>query len=396
MLPDDATGQPDRRHATCDFAAHTRIIMDDWMNTTDALATRDLIHEIISLVCTNLTFTDIHIEQGEPMTIKTPRGWQVVANDQPVTEEEMYPLLSAIDEDWKQRTRHGAVDRPFVLTQCRLRCNLYRAAGGSKLVVSIRRLPLDPLPLEKTGLPIYVKTLLEATRGIIFVTGPTGSGKTTTIASMLDHVNATRSSHIVTIEEPIEYQLRRRHAIVSQREVPTDTPSFSVGLREALRQRPDVIMVGEIRDFETADTALQAGESGHLVLASMHTNSAVGAVTKLLSFFPREQREQRAGALANALIGVICQSLIPAESDDAFVLASELLFNNQQQVATFIADVEKFPLLLDFMKRREDKLSRTLNDDLAQLVAKKRISAKDAMRAAYNRAELHDMIGARR
>jgi len=141
---------------------------------------------------------------------------------------------------------------------------------------------------------------------------------------------------------------------------------------------------------------LQAGESGHLVLASMHTNSAVGAVAKLLSFFPREQREQRAVALSNALIGVICQSLIPADAGDAFVLASELLFNNQHQVAAFIADPEKLPLLGDFMKRHEDNLSRTLNADLAQLVAKKRVNAKDALRAAYNRAELHELIASRR
>jgi twitching motility protein PilT len=395
----------ERRHATCDspdtdwhtwftFANSTTIEAGDWMKT-EALTARDLVHEIINLVCTDQTFTDIHVEQDEPMTIKTPRGWVEVGNG-PVSEEEMYPLLSAIDEEWKQRSRNGAIDRPFVLTECRLRCNVYRASSGRKLVVSIRRLPLHPMPLDKTGLPTYVKTLLEATKGIIFVTGPTGSGKTTTIASMLEHINTTRSSHIITIEEPIEYQFQRKQSIISQREVPTDTAGFHTGLREALRQRPDVIMVGEIRDFDTADTALQAGESGHLVLASMHTNSAVGAVAKLLSFFPREQREQRALALSNALIGVICQSLIPTEAGDAFVLASELLFNNQHQVASFIAEPDKLSMLGDFMKRNEDNLSRTLNADLAQLVGKKRVNAKDAMRAAYNRAELHELIASRR
>ena len=391
-----------RRHDNCNpaamdwptwftFASSTTFEAGDWMKTPDTV-TRDLVHEIIGLVCTEQTFTDIHVEQDEPMTIKTPRGWVEVGSG-PVTEEEMYPLLTAIDEDWKSRTRSGAIDRPFELTRCRLRCNVYRAQGGRKLVVSIRRLPLHPLTLAETGLPVYVKTLLEATKGIVFVTGATGSGKTTTIASMLDHINATRSGHIVTIEEPIEYRLTRKQCIVSQREVPTDTPEFSTGLREALRQRPDVIMVGEIRDFVTADTALQAGESGHLVLASMHTSNAAGAIAKLLSFFPREQREQRALALSNVLIGVIGQSLIPAESGDSFVLASELLFNTQQQVASFIADPDKLPLLYDFMKRHEDGLSRTLNDDLVQLVARKRVSAKDAMRAAYHRSELHELLG---
>jgi twitching motility protein PilT len=329
------------------------------------------------------------------MTIKTPRGWREVG-PWPVTDIEMYPLLHAIDDDWKLKIANGAIDRPFALTNCRLRCNVFRAAGGRKIVISIRRLSLTPMPLDKTGLPPYVKTLLETTKGVIFVTGPTGSGKTTTIASMLDYINQTRSSHIITIEEPIEYEFERRKSIISQREVPTDTPSFYSGLREALRQKPDVIMVGEIRDFDTAETALHAGESGHLVLASLHTNSAIGAISKLLSFFPQEQREQRAHALSTALIGVICQSLVPAENDEGFVLASEMIFNHNQQVAQFVAEPSKMHMLADFMKRKEDNMSRTLNEDLATLVAKKRISAKDAMRAAYNRIELHDLMNARR
>lgn len=127
--------------------------------------------------------------------------------------------------------------------------------------------------------------MLEASKGIILVTGATGAGKTTSIASMLEYINTTRQGHIVTIEEPIEYELHRKQSMISQREVPTDTPSFSVGLREALRQKPDVLMVGEIRDFDTADTVLHAGESGHLVLATLHTSSAVRAITKLLGFF---------------------------------------------------------------------------------------------------------------
>jgi twitching motility protein PilT len=329
------------------------------------------------------------------MMIKTPREWRELAGG-PVTIEEMYPVLMAIDEDWKNKTASGAIDQPFVLSECRLRCNVYLTGGARKVVISIRRLPLTPIALDKTGLPQYVKSILEPSKGVILVTGPTGSGKTTTIASMLDYINTTRSAHIVTIEQPIEYELERRKSIVSHKEVPADTPTFSSGLREAMRQKPDVIMVGEVRDFDTADTVLHAGESGHLVLATMHTNSAIGAITKLLSFYPAEQREQRAIALANTLIGVICQSLIPVEQGDELVLASEMIFNNNQQVAPFISDPGKFALLADFMKRGEDNMSRSLNEDLAQLVRKKQISQKDAMRAAYNRIELHDMLGAKR
>ncbi len=363
------------------------------MNDDFALS-RDLLGEIIALVNSGQTFSDIHIEQDTPLMLKTPRGWRQSGED-PVLLEEMIPVLNAIDEDWEDKIVECAIDRPFVLTTCRLRCNVYRMFCGAKVTISIRRLPLHPIALERTGLPHYVKTMLEATKGIILVTGPTGSGKTTTIASMLDNINANRSAHIVTIEEPIEYQLDRKESIVSQKEVPTDTASFSSGLREALRQKPDVLMVGEIRDFDTADTVLHAGESGHLVLATMHTNSAASAITKLLGFFPAEQRDQRAAALANSLIGVIFQSLLPSEDNEEFVLASEMIFNNNQQVGPYIADASKLHMLADFMRRKEDNMSRSLNEGLAQLVAKKSISAKDAMRATYNRLELHELLNKR-
>lgn len=352
---------------------------------------RDLISEIFESVNNDQVFSDIHIEQDAPIMFKSPRGWRQ-ESDAPVTLKEMSPLLKAIDEDWEDKILIGAVDRRFVLTTSQLRCNIYRSASGEKVTISIRRLPIQPVPLEKTGLPSYVKSMLEPTKGIILVTGPTGSGKTTTIASMLDYLNSSRSSHIITIEEPIEYLLKRKQSIISQKEVPTDTASFSAGLREAMRQKPDILMVGEIRDFDTADTVLHAGESGHLVLASMHTNNAVSAITKLLGFFPSEQRAQRAASLSDALIGVIFQHLLPTENGDDFVLASEMIFNNNNQVAPYINDPGKLHMLSDFMKRKEDNMSRTLNDTLTQLVAQKIINSKDAMRATYDRMELHDML----
>ncbi|UOD29642.1 Flp pilus assembly complex ATPase component TadA [Massilia violaceinigra] len=358
------------------------------------LAGRDLLSELIALVNKGEVFSDIHIEQDARIMIKTPRGW-TAAGEEPVTLAEMTPLLAAIDEDWEDKILSAAIDRTFVLTNCRLRCNLYRMSGGRAIGIAIRRLPMDPISIEKTGLPSYVRTMLEATKGVILVTGPTGSGKTTTMAALLDHINRTRSAHIVTIEEPIEYYLRRDQAIISQKEVPTDTASFSSGLREAMRQKPDVLMVGEIRDFDTADTVLHAGESGHLVLATMHTNSALGAIGKLLGYFPAEQQAQRAAALANSLVGVIYQNLLPSEDGKSFVLASEMIFNHNQQVAPLISDPSKLHLIADFLKRKEDNMSRSLNDVLAQLVGKKMIASKDAMRSSYNRLELHEMLNKR-
>jgi len=363
--------------------------------TDDQSLSHGLPGVILELVNSEMSFTDLHIEQDAPMMIKAPRGWQAVGNN-PVSLTDMRPLLNAIDQDWEDKIMEGAIDRPLILTQCRLRCNVYRMASGEKVTVSIRRFPLIPVSLEKTGLPAYVKTLLEATRGMILVTGPTGSGKTTTVTAMLDYLNSTRSAHIITIEEPIEYRLERKQSIISQKEVPTDTPTFFDGLRDAMRQKPDVLMVGEIRDFETADTLLHACESGHLVLATMHTNSAVSAINKLLSFFKPEQRDQRALSLAHSLVGVICQSLLPNEAGNSLVLASEMIFNNNQQASQFVANPEKLHLLADFMRRKTDNMSRSLNDALTQLVAKKVVSPKDAMRAAYNRMELHEQINSLR
>lgn len=359
------------------------------MNTPHTF--RDITREILDLIDLKRTFTDIHIEQDRPIMLKTPRGWHPVS-DEPVLLEEMVPTLAAIDEDWQAKVQHGAIDRPFVLTRCRLRCNIYRSGGGRHIAISIRRLPLQPLPLEKLGLPAYIKNMTDSTRGLVLVTGPAGSGKTTTIASLINHINVTRNSHLITIEDPIEYVIESRQSIVSQREVPTDTPTFSTGLREALRQKPDVIMVGEVRDPDTAETVLHAGESGHLVLATMHTSSALSTLTRLLSFFPPEQRDRHAASLADSLIGIVCQSLVPTEDGEDLVLASELLFNNQQQISKLLVDPGRLHLVADALRRKEDDLSRSLNDHLASLVKKGVVSARDAMRVAYNRMELHEML----
>ncbi len=357
--------------------------------------TRDLQQEILSLMKARQAFSDIHIEQNEIIMIKTPRGW-IPVGERAVTIADMRPLLTAIDDDWEDKIVDKALDCPHVLEDWRLRCNIYRMERGNRVAVSMRRFPLQPLTLEQTGLPVYVRTMMEATKGIILITGPTGAGKTTTIAAMLDYINTTRQGHIVTIEEPIEYELRRKQSIISQKEVPTDTASFSSGLREALRQKPDVLMVGEIRDFDTADTVLHAGESGHLVLATLHTSSAVRAITKLLSFFPQDQRNQRAATLADSLVGVIFQSLLPSEDGENHVMASEMVFNTHQQISPYMLDAGKMHLIAEFMKRKEDNMSRNLNEVLLQLATKKSISARDALRVAYNRLELHDMLNSKR
>ena len=248
------------------------------------------------------------------------------------------------------------------------------------------------MSLDSTGLPQFIRPSLSSAKGLIVVSGQTGAGKTTTLASMIDHINATRAAHIITIEDPIEYVHDRKKSIVSHKEVPVDVATFSDGLKEALRQKPDVILVGEIRDRETADVAMMAAESGHLVLCSLHTNSAVGAITKLLSLFPADEVNQRCRTLSDALLMVVCQNLIASKSGDSFVLAAEVLMNTTPQTSAMILDPTKHSQISDFMKRSPDQMSRSLNSELHRLIKSGQISDKEAMRVTNDRMALSELI----
>jgi twitching motility protein PilT len=352
---------------------------------------QDLIEVIQALSSAGRTFSDLHIEQDAPLMMKTAQGWQQ-SGSEPIGLKQMIPLLNAIDADWEDKIMASAIDRPLQLSAYFLRCNIYRLSRARKVAVSIRGIPAQPPKLSDVGLPFYTRNLAQARQGLVLVCGPSGSGKTTTMAALLEHINQTRNVHIMTVEAPIEYRMQRKQAIISQKEVPSDTASVVLGLREAMRQNPDVLMVDDIRDVETAGSVLHASESGRLVLASMHAGGAVAALDKLLSFFPPGQREARAATLANVLVAVIFQNLLPACEGEQLILASEMMFNNNQQVATIVSDPRKFPLLVEYMRRRDDNMSYSLNLSLAELVRNKSVSLSEAMRASYQRLELHAML----
>lgn len=355
------------------------------------MSEHSVVAEIIRLVNSGQPFTDIHVEQDAAMMWKTPSGWQETGFGA-TSIEDMEPVLSSLEREWRQAISRGAIDRPISLSNSRLRCNIFRMRGGERLAISIRKHPLEPFDLTQIGMPPQIVQTLNGAKGLIVVTGSTGAGKTTALAAMVAHINRTRAAHVVTIEQPIEYLHERRSAIVSQREVPTDVPTFSEGLREALRQKPDVIMIGEVRDRDTADTAFHAAESGHLVLASMHTNSTEGAINKLLSFFPANELAQRAATLSTTLIAVVCQALLPRRSGDGFVLASELLFNSSAQVSKLIADPSKIHLLRDVMRRGEDHVTRHMNTVLIELIRKGEVAKDAAIRASHAQLDLVDEI----
>ena len=353
---------------------------------------RNINEELLQLASSDQAFTDILIQTDKPVMLKTPRGWTEAPNFDPLFSEETHLLLDNMEPKWRDLLPVRAISRALNLSSCRLRINAYRMNGGGDQGISIRRQPLKPPQLTEIGVPMFIRKEIEKGKGLVIVTGQTGSGKTTTLASMLQYINATKSAHVITIEDPIEYIHDRDKAIFSQKEVPTDVPTFAEGLHDALRQKPDVILVGEIREKEAADVAMLAAESGLLVLASMHTNKAEGAISKLLNWFPGET-QQRAKMLSDSLLMILCQSLIPTLDGTGWVLANETLVNSGPQTANMIADPSKHAQLHDFMKRGTDQMSQVLNKDLARLVRDKKITPQAAMDATNNKLDLTDQIG---
>jgi twitching motility protein PilT len=232
------------------------------------------------------------------------------------------------------------------------------------------------------GLPEVIRQLADEQRGLVLVTGPTGSGKTTTLAAMIEHLNHTRQSHIVTIEDPIEVLFRDDVASINQREVGTDTESFLSALRAALRQDPDVILIGEMRDTETVRTSLQAAETGHLVLSTLHTVDATETVNRVVDFFPPEQQGQIRLTLAGALKGIICQRLVSAR-DGGMVPCHEILMNTGR-VAERISDSDKTAEIHEVIAEGGYYGMCTFDQSLLQLVKDERVTVEAALSASSN------------
>jgi twitching motility protein PilT len=299
-------------------------------------------------------FSDILLESDGPVMIKTASGWVPYKDtpeqsDEPVefSRTQISGFLDEMNLGWLEYIHEGGVNKPLDLTTCRLRVNAYFASGNKKLMVVIRKIPTKPLPLSVTGLPSAAHLFLDNSSGLILISGATGSGKTTSVASMVEQLNETRNNHIITIEDPIEYVFERKKAIFSQREVGVDCLDFEMGVKNAMRQRPDVIVIGEIRDRETAEQALLAGESGVLVIATLHASSAVGTLSKLLGFFTSQERESKLASLQTSLVGIINQVLIPKKMGGGYALASDFFSNAKRENSNLLMLPERMQASLD-------------------------------------------------
>ena len=331
--------------------------------------------------------SDLHLKVGVPPKIRDTGVLAPIPGSPELRPEHTAAIAEAIvPADRMARLREaGEVDFAYSVPGVgRFRVNAFRQRGSISLV--LRKLRFGGPTFEEAHLPDVIRALAEEPRGLVLVTGPTGSGKTTTLAAMIEHLNHTRPCHIVTIEDPIEVLFDDDVASIDQREVGTDTESFLSALRAALRQDPDVILIGEMRDTETVRAALQAAETGHLVLSTLHTVDATETVNRVIDFFPAHQQGQIRLTLAGALRGIICQRLVPAVGG-GLLPAHEVLVNTGR-IAERIADPERTAEIHDVIAEGEYYGMMTFDQCLLRLVGAGAVRVEDALAASSNPHDL--------
>lgn len=351
----------------------------------------------------SLNHTDMMMRPGMVTKVKSPEGWLDMGgtafseND----EKELITFGEQMTGDPKwmdamKKTRHS---QDFVFefdgtNGVRLRCKIALSNNGRSYTVNMRKIPNSIIPLEKTGLPSSVQKLVNQGKGLIIVTGPTGAGKTTTLAAMVDFINRFKKQHIVTLERPIEYIHTNNQSVITQRDVPVDVDTFAEGLHDALRQSINTIMIGEVMDKATVDTMLMAAETGHLVLATMHTPSAKDTVMRLASFYGADEAKQKMSVISSVLNGVIGQTLLPTADKSGWKLGYELMINTPVIAnAIYNGDMKALGTQLENASKDPRDEMCLMNEVLAKMVKEKSITMDAAMHATYDPVDLRKRAG---
>jgi twitching motility protein PilT len=334
--------------------------------------------------------SDLHITTGTPPQVRVHGHLQRLDGGEMVPSETKQLAYSVLTDAQKKRfEEHLELDFSFgIKGVARFRCNMFNQRGAVGAVYRV--IPEKIRTFDELGLPPVIATLAERPRGLVLVTGPTGSGKSTTLAAMLDKINKERHDHILTIEDPIEFVHQHQGCLVNQREVHSDTQTFANALRAALREDPDIVLIGEMRDLETVESALRIAETGHLTLATLHTNSASQTINRIIDIFPSSQQSQIRTQLSLVLEGIVCQALLPKIGGGR--AASLEIMIPTPGIRNLIRE-DKVHQIYSAMQTGQEKMGmQTMNQSLATLYQKKQIALETALAASSNRDELQDLI----
>jgi twitching motility protein PilT len=333
--------------------------------------------------------SDLHLAVGQPPVLRIHGRLQKLKT-KVLEPADTVALMKSITPDRCQQElqEQGGTDFGFAFGDvARFRVSVFKQKGNVGMV--LRLIPVEMLSMESLGLPVVTKKLLERPRGLILVTGPTGSGKTTTLASMINYMNETMDHHIITIEDPIEFYHNHQKSTINQREIGVDVPAFAEAIRRALRQDPDVILVGEMRDLETIEAAITAAETGHIVFGTLHTTSASGTINRIIDVFPTNQQEQIRTQLSVAVIAIICQALLPRIGGGR-IAAFEILIITPA-ISNLIRENKTFriPSAIQTGSRHGMQL---MDDHLFHLWKDEKVTKQDVLTKSHNPDELANRI----
>src|SRR5260370_1332811 len=357
------------------------------MENPPQISLSELLHRL-----SELGGSDLHITTGIAPLVRVHGEIRPLDGYHPLSSSETKQLAYSVLTDAQKHRFEENLELDFsfgVKGLSRFRANIFNQRGAVGAV--FRAIPYEIKSFEDLGLPQVVKDLCNKPRGLVLVTGPTGSGKSTTLAAVIDKINVERHEHILTIEDPIEFLHNHKSCIVNQREVNADTKGFAQALRTALRQDPDVVLVGEMRDLETIESALRIAETGHLTFATLHTNSAVSTINRIIDVFPSMQQAQVRAQLSLTLEGILCRSLLERSSGKGRVMAMEILVPNAA-IRNLIRE-DKIHQVYSMMQTGQAKYGmQTFNQALATLYHRKLITLEMALSRSSNPDELQELI----